>query len=358
MKRKILFIIPSLKAGGAERVISFLVRKLDKSKFHCRLLVLGFKENAVYQIGDSDVIYLNKPRLLKSISSIVDVILKEKPNIVFSSIGHVNVLMGILSFFFMRIKFIAREASVMTTINRFGNKKKQLPPKHIKLLYSRFSKVVCQSNDMKNDFIINFKLAPNKLKVINNPITSNIEFIDPINYDEVGVDIKFITIGRLSKEKGHERILKGLSKINDYSYNYLIIGSGALEESIKNLAEELGIDGNIKYIPFTDQVLDYLSGSDCFIQGSYVEGFPNALLESCSVGTPAIAFNCPGGTKEIIENGVNGYLVDGNDEFEDKLLNIKEVISTFDRVKVQKSVEKKFSPEIILSEYINLFLSV
>ena len=48
------------------------------------------------------------------------------------------------------------------------------------------------------------------------------------------------------------------------------------------------------------KIIDYLSDSDFFIQGSYVEGFPNSVLESCSVGTPVIAFNCPGGTKEII----------------------------------------------------------
>lgn len=357
MKRKILFVIPSLKAGGAERVISYLIKKLDKSKFECKLLVLGFKENAVYQIDDSDVIYLNKPRLLKSIPSIIRAILKVKPDIVFSSIGHVNILMGTLSLFFRKIKFIAREASVITAMKQFSNKKKQLAPKAIKFLYSRFSKIVCQSTDMKNDFIKNYKLASNKLEVINNPITRSNENIKPVLFEENEVDVKFITIGRLSKEKGHERILKGLSKVKDYTYNYLVIGSGELEENIKNQAKELGIEKNIKFIPFTNQVLNYLSGSDCFIQGSYVEGFPNALLESCSVGTPALAFNCPGGTKEIISDGVNGYLINNDRDFENKLLNIKEMLSSINRDKVQKSIQLKFSSEKILTKYMNLFLS-
>ena len=52
-----------------------------------------------------------------------------------------------------------------------------------------------------------------------------------------------------------------------------------------------------------------------FIQGSYVEGFPNAVLESCSVGTPVVAINCPGGTKEIIEHATNGFLVVSDDDF-------------------------------------------
>ncbi len=169
--------------------------------------------------------------------------------------------------------------------------------------------------------------------------------------------IKFITIGRLSEVKGHERILKELAKVKNYSYLYTIIGSGPLELKIKDLAKELGVLDNIKFIPYTSEVLEYLSKSDYFIQGSYVEGFPNAVLESCSVGTPVIAFDCPGGTKEIIEDGVNGFLAITEDDFNKTLQSLNK-IPVFERAVVQASVLSKFSSQKIIKEYENLFLSV
>ncbi len=358
MKKRILFIIPSLKAGGAERVISFLVSKLDKSEFECVLIVLGFQKDTVYNVQNLRVTYLNKPRLIRSIPSIIKAILNIKPQIVFSSIGHVNILMGVFTFFFRKIKFIAREASVITTINQYGGRPKNVPSKVIKILYSRFSKIVCQSNDMRNDFIENFKLPPNKLVVINNPITKIYKEQDSVFVKENKVDVKFITVGRLCKEKGYERILKGLSKIKNYSFQYLIIGSGELAPNIRVLAKKFNIEEKISYIPFTDKVLEYLAGSDFFIQGSYVEGFPNALLESYSVGTPAIVFNCPGGTKEIVNNGINGYLADDENDFEKKLVNIDKNRYLFNRERVKNSVRYKFSSEKILLSYKKMFLSV
>mgnify|MGYP000064476028 CR=1 FL=1 len=83
---------------------------------------------------------------------------------------------------------------------------------------------------------------------------------------------------------------------------YLIAEIGGNHEGDFEKAKELSLIQFIKHIPFTSNVNDYIAENDMFLQGSYVEGFPNALLESCVVGTPVLAFNVPGGTKEIIEN--------------------------------------------------------
>ena len=171
------------------------------------------------------------------------------------------------------------------------------------------------------------------------------------------MDIRFITVGRLTKEKGHERILTALAKIKNYSFTYTLVGSGVLENYIKNLAKELKILENINFIPYTNKVLEHLTESDYFIQGSYVEGFPNALLESCSIGTPVIALKCPGGTKEIIENNINGYYLNNQEDFE-KLLLILNKLPILDREKVKNSVINKFSSSKIISEYQNLFLNI
>ena len=123
---------------------------------------------------------------------------------------------------------------------------------------------------------------------------------------------------------------------------------------IKEKTVQLGLYNKICLIPFTHKVLDIVSKNDYFLQGSYVEGFPNALLESCTVGTPVIAFNAPGGTKEIVVDGINGFLVENEFEFITVLIDIN-ALKSIDRDEVKRSVMSKFNAEGIIKKYENLF---
>jgi glycosyltransferase involved in cell wall biosynthesis len=354
-KKKIFFIIPSLKAGGAERVVNFLVNKFDQNIFETKLLVVGFKKDAVYSLDNLDIIFFNQDRMLNGIIPLFKFIKTHKPDIVFGTIRHVNIILGFYNLIFKHVRFIVRESSVMSIRIGSSNSKQQIPDFLVKFLYNHLDAIVCQSNDIKKDLKHELGIRGSKLITINNPITQIKQL--SISKTEYSEKLRFITIGRLSEEKGHERILKGLAKVKNYSYLYTIIGSGPLELKIKDLANELGVLDNIKFIAHTSKVLDYLSESNFFIQGSYVEGFPNAVLESCSVGTPVLAFNCPGGTKEIIEDGINGFLAVTEDDFNKTLQNLNE-IPIFERTIVQASVLSKFSSQKIIKEYETLFLSV
>ena len=354
-KKKIIFVLPSLKAGGAERVVSFLAKHFDRNVFEIKIAVVGFKKDAVYNLDNLHVTFFNQDRMLNGIKPLFKFIKIHKPDIVFGTIRHVNIILGIYNLIFKNVRFIVREASVMSTMSKFSNSKNQIPNFLLKFLYNKLDAIVCQSNDIKKDLKYELGIRESKLITINNPITQIKQLsTSKTEYPEI---IKFITIGRLSEEKGHQRILKGLAKVKNYSYSYTIIGSGPLELKIKDLANELGVLDNIKFIPYTSEVLENLSKSDFFIQGSFVEGFPNAVLESCSVGTPVLAFNCPGGTKEIIEDGINGFLAVSEDNFAKTLYNLNE-IPVFERAVVQASVLSKFSSQKIIKEYENLFLSV
>ena len=113
-KIKIMFILPSLSAGGAERVISFVSQNIDKDRFDSLLVVAGFKKDSAYDVSHVDVKYLNKSRILTAIPSIIGNIKKHKPQIVVSSISHVNTAMSMLSPFFRNTKFVGREATVLS----------------------------------------------------------------------------------------------------------------------------------------------------------------------------------------------------------------------------------------------------
>lgn len=353
-KKKILFVIPSLKAGGAERVLSFLAKNLDPNMFETKIAVVGFEKDAVYNLEDLDVVFFNQKRVLNCVYPLYTFIKNQKFDVVFGSIRHVNVLLGFYNFILKNVVFIIREASVMSTMLNFTNSRKQIPDVLIRYLYSNVGAVVCQSDDIKEDLKNKLGIKYVKLITINNPITEIRKL--SVSKNKYSDHLKFITIGRLSEEKGHERILKGLSKVKNYSYTYTIIGSGPLECQIKGEAKKLGILDKIKFLKHTYVVMDVLSNADFFIQGSYVEGFPNAVLESCSVGTPVLAFNCPGGTKEIIQDGINGFLFHSEDDYAKTLERLNE-ISVFKRSIVGASVYDKFSSQKIIEKYEKLFMS-
>lgn len=349
-KIKVLFILPSLSAGGAERVISFVSQNIDKDKFEPTLLVAGFAKDTVYDVTNVKVKYLNKSRILTALPSIILTIKKYKPNVVVSSISHVNTAMALVSPLFSRTKFIGREATVL---GKRKSEKKAKKRSLIRLLPNGFKNLdalICQSQDMAEDMITNFDVSKDKIHVINNPI-SNLPAVKKAT--KPSNPRKFITVGRLTEVKGHIRLLAILSKVKQ-PFTYTIIGDGNLKNVIFDKAKALGIIENIKHIPFTNKVNDYISKHDLFLQGSYVEGFPNALLESCVVGTPVLAFKAPGGTKEIIENGINGYLVNNEEEYLEKL-NLDFNMNPED---VRDSVYKKFNKELILQQYEDLFQNI
>ncbi|WP_139956334.1 glycosyltransferase [Flavicella sediminum] len=349
---KIYFILPNIGAGGAQRIVSFLVTMMDKKKFDTQLIVLGNQANSVFDIEGVDVRYLEKTRLLNAIPTLFKILKKEQPDLVFSSIGHINIILGLFSFYFRKIKFIVREASVLSKRMEFSSFNTSLFNFLIKLSYKGIEKIVCQSKDMRDDFVTNFNIAPHKLIVINNPITKEIPFEAR---EQLGSLVKFVTVGRLSEEKGHIRLLECLSKIEDYKFSYTIIGSGHCEQQIKEKAKSLNLEDKICYISFTNEVLNELKKYDYFLQGSFVEGFPNALLESCLVGTPVIAFNVLGGTKEIVESGVNGYLVENEDEFVSTLKDLNKLKNIQKTEAVNLSVKEKFKSQKIMKDYEELF---
>tara|TARA_R110000868_G_scaffold90110_1_gene250380 strand:+ start:15908 stop:16993 length:1086 start_codon:yes stop_codon:yes gene_type:complete len=356
-KKKVFFILPNLMAGGAERVISFIAQNLDVTKFEPTLYIIGNEKDKAFETKKVRTVFLNKSRVLIAIPLIFKLIKKNKPQIVISAIGHLNTIMGLISIFFPRIKFIGREVNVISVLQNYDvNKSKLEFPLLTTLSYRLLDKIICQSNDMKADLLLNFKINDEKLIVINNPITSNFILKQKINRTNKQ-KFELITVGRLAKQKGHLRLLEIIKKIN-LPIHYTIIGSGPEEDTIFSEIKRLKLEDVVTHIPYSNEIPKYLSKSDLFLQGSYVEGFPNALIESCAVGTPVIAFNAKGGIDEIIEDGVNGYIAYNTEDFINKTNLILNSLDKWSPKIVSESVYKKYDSHIIIKNYEELLLKV
>lgn len=350
-KIEITFALPNLLPGGAERVISYIAQNIDASKFDATLLIVGKSSDVSYDVNNVNVIFLEKARVSQSILALYKYMSINKPDIFVSVISHLNTIVAGLSICFPKIKFIAREVTLLSLESNGSKEKKfDLTSFVSDHRFRFFDKIICQSKDMMNDIVENYKLDKNKLVLINNPVTDTFQLKQ--NHQVVSKK-RFITVGSFKKVKGIERILKILSKV-EFDFHYTLIGNGPERLTIFALIESYGLQDKITHIEYTNNVASYLEQSDYFLQGSYFEGFPNSLLESCAVGTPVIAFNAPGGTKEIVENGINGFLVETEDEFLNKLNDHRE----WEPKIVRDSVYKKFNKELILKHYEDLFINI
>jgi len=354
MKRKIriVFVLPSLVPGGAERIISFVSQNLDPDTFDSRLLIAGYEKDTAYDVKGIEVTYLNKSRVLYAIPFMLFFLLRKRPDVVVSSIAHLNAAMALISPFFAKTRFIGREATVLSYRKKEKKTRKRwYPSSLVRNSYKKLDGLICQSKDMAIDMATNYGVPEHKIAIINNPI-SHLPPLKNLN-GEYRKEKRFITVGRLTEVKGHFRLLKILSKL-DFPFTYTIIGDGDLKSDIFIKAREYGILDKITHVPFTKNVDTFLADHDMFLQGSYVEGFPNALLESCVVGTPVIAFNVPGGTREIVEHNINGYLVENEDEY----LSLLEAEKEWEPSAIRESVYKKFNRETILNKYESLFKEI
>ncbi len=350
-KLNIVFVLPSLAAGGAERVMSLIANTINENDFKATLVIVGYEKDKAYNVDGLNIVYLNKPRVSTAIVRLFKFLHYTKPEVVISCMSHLNTTLAILLLYFPKIILICREANIKKITAIYNKSKIPLYERILKKIADkRTNAIICQSKDMAEELILEHKSLESKITIINNPISD--EFKPALNRKQNTITT-YITVGRLHEEKGHLRLLDVLAQINE-PFKYFIIGSGSWKNNITNHIKKLDLTPFVELIEYTNKIPDYLKISNVFLQGSFAEGFPNALLESCAVGTPAVAFQADGGTKEIIKNGINGYIAKDEKEF---LLHLNKLnTNPINPKTVSDSVSNKFSKEKITRQYEMLIL--
>ncbi len=353
-KINIAVVLPTLHPGGAERVLTFVADNLNKEVFNTTLVIIGKKSEASYEVKTINTVFFEKPRVLSGIPTLYKYIKKYKPDVVLSAVGHLNTVTAYMSWLFPKTKFVAREVNVLSVLAKYSTNKSAGVMEFLgKKRFNKFDKIICQSKDMLKDLNDSYKIKQDKLVVINNPITDGFILKNKL---QTSNPIQFITVARLVKQKGHARIVEALGKL-DFPFHYTMIGDGPEKDMLFDRMETLGYRNQVTNIPFTKEVNKYLSESDVYLQGSYVEGFPNAIIESCMVGTPIVAFNAPGGINEIIEKGINGYIAENEEEYI-SFINHYNNKGVPPPTEVSHSVTKRYHKDIIIKKYEDLFLEL
>jgi glycosyltransferase involved in cell wall biosynthesis len=118
-------------------------------------------------------------------------------------------------------------------------------------------------------------------------------------------------VARLVSQKNHAFVIENARDLlRDFPQMFFVFaGSGPLETELKNMAVRYGVIDHILFLGARDDVPQLLACSDMSILPSSREGFSNTILESLACGLPVVASDV-GGAREVIEHGINGYLVE------------------------------------------------
>ena len=125
----------------------------------------------------------------------------------------------------------------------------------------------------------------------------------------------FVAVGRLSLEKGFDRLIHAFVRIADRcpDWNLVIVGDGPEKPGLESLINDAGLEDRVLLPGWVESPWSCFPESSVFVLPSRYEGFPNALLEAMSRGMAPVAFDCESGPSEIMRPGVDGLLVPEGD---------------------------------------------
>jgi glycosyltransferase involved in cell wall biosynthesis len=143
-----------------------------------------------------------------------------------------------------------------------------------------------------------------------------------------------VAAGRVTRQKGFDRLLPAWAEVvkRHPDWELRIFGSGNAAKKLRRQANRLGIRESAHLMGFTSQLQDEFANASVYVMSSRREGFPMVLLEAMGAGLPVVSFDCPTGPRDIIRNGVDGYVVPDGDR-EALASALSELMSDADRRK-------------------------
>lgn len=167
-----------------------------------------------------------------------------------------------------------------------------------------------------------FEIEPEKFRVVNNKIDSNrilnlaSEENESLALEELhgSSGFNFISVGRLSPEKRHDRLIKAFRLLVDRvdeACSLYILGEGVLRPDLSKLIDQLGLADRVHLLGFRDNPFPYIREADCLVLSSDHEGQGLVLLEAMVLGLPCVSTDTPG-PRSVLANG-GGVLVELNE---------------------------------------------
>jgi glycosyltransferase involved in cell wall biosynthesis len=357
----VLFVVPTLHGGGAERVIVTLLQHFDRARLRLFLAVIDTR-HAVYLASVPDDVQLFDLKCSKvryAIPRLLQLIWQLKPRIVMSTIGHLNLALALVRPLLPRkCSLIARETVVVSQMLS-GMRHSTLWHAAYQWLYPWLDGVVCQSHDMLDDLVNRYNFPERKAVLIHNPVDvgriGHLWQSPEVRTGYKGGFINLVSAGRLVPQKGFDILLEALAANLDQKFTLTILGEGSQKESLQKQVHRLGLQARVRLIGFQKNPYPFFRQADALVLSSRYEGFPNVVLESLACGTPVIATPAPGGVREILE-GIPGCKIATSVDANSLAETLREWMHS-DRRRVDPAVVLRYAPKAIAEQYAQLFSS-
>lgn len=379
--KRILFFIESLTGGGAERVLTDIVSNLDKNKFDVTVV-------SVVDVG----VYIEDVKRHCKYFSILDnpsncnnwfkrLLYKINYKVLYSLPASWIYKLFLKNEYDIEVGFV--EGFATKIISKSNNKKsKKIAWVHVdpinwdyadqyfrnieeqKSCYKQFDQIVCVSKSVKHSFEQKV-LKNDQLAVIYNPVDSEtITFKSDEKCNIRRPDKMLVgTIGRLTAQKGYDRLLKITKKLKSQGLDFevWILGEGQERIKLEKFIEDNSLDGTVKILGFHKNPYKYIKQCDLFVCSSRAEGFSLAIAESMVLELPVISTDCSG-PNELLNYGEYGLLVNNDDDSLynglKKLLTEKSILMDYKKKSSErreifnikttiKEIEKLFDQEVI-----------
>ena len=368
---KVLFFIPNLAHGGAERVLTNLVNHMNYDEFDITVQTMfdvGIYRDKLnknvryiggfpwYFRGNTQVYKLFTPKQLYKmyIKEDYDVIVSylEGPSARVVS-GCTNSKTKLINW--IHIEFENQKYAVHTFRNM----------NEAKRCYQRFDSIACVSETVKDSFNKMFSVkAP--VSVFYNTVEADVirdksnEQIEDIEFKKDEINI--ISVAKLMQSKGYDRLVNVQYRLRKEGYktHVYIVGKGEEYNNLENMIKKYELEKYWTFVGFKDNPYKYVKSADLYVCSSRKEGFSTAVTEALIVGTPVVRTNCSGATELLGYNNEYGIVTENNEEslYEGikKMISDKSVLEYYK--KQAKTRGDKFSVEETVSKVENMLREV
>ncbi|TJX13959.1 glycosyltransferase [Tissierella creatinini] len=326
-KKNILFMIPTLECGGAEKALVSLVNNLDFNKYSITVQTII---NTGLYISELDK-RINYKSIIKMKNKLF--------SLVFSYLIHFVIPPKLIYGFFVEkdndIEVVFLQGLAVKIISASTNKKAKkytwvqsdmmdnyLQLKIFKTVqnnaecYRKFDKIFCCSSGTRDSFIKRFGIEDNvyiQQNVIDDEIIKKASE-EACDYD-YGNNFKMITVGRLVEQKGYDRLIKVCAELKSegFVFKLLIIGEGYERERLWDLIEKNELEQYVNLHGFDANPYKFMKKSDLFVCSSRVEGLSSVVIEALILSLPVITTNCTG-MSDLLGDSEYGLIVDNDEE--------------------------------------------